>query len=273
MGFQNVRIFCCLECSAVLLLQLYFPLRGEITTFLDKYLYLHFDSPEKAVAIKSKYSRWNLVIECFQVCQALHELMDEIPDKWDSFKWKVIVVRLNSSVDEYTQLARFRNEREKKGYIYECTIYDLLRELRHEYDKRITVFAEIYSTGLRRTKSKVTHNVFAEQYNGGEHSANTCIKQAVTVAAQINQEAIDASSGGRQFHSQIDVYEKSIRQLLPQRLNPSWQICHRRWHPQNPEYIWRPPPNSKPGGNQQSGESTERGKEIDGMAWIADDYD
>ena len=168
------------------------PLEGDLVTFLDEYLSDRFENPEDASAMKAKYPQWFGVVDGCQLRQALHELMDEFPDTWGKFMWKVIVVHPRSSVDQYTQLARVQNERNKKGYTYECTVHDLLRGLRKEYDKLIAEFAKTCATGERGARSKVTHKDVAEMYDGGDHWKQTPVRQAVTVAARITWDSIEA---------------------------------------------------------------------------------
>ena len=168
------------------------PLVGDLATYLDDYLSDHYDSADDAAAAKATFPRWYGVIDGCQIRQALHELMDEIPETWGSFSWKVIAVHPNSSKDQYTQLARVQNERMKKGYSYDCTIYDLIRGLRNEYDKLIKEVAKTCPTGERGARSKVKHKDVAEKYDGGDHSTNTSIKQAVTVASRISLDSIRA---------------------------------------------------------------------------------
>lgn len=168
------------------------PLEGDLITLLDEYLSKHFDNPDDAAAMKSKYPKWFGVIDGCQLRQAIHELMDEEPETWGSFKWKVIVVHPRSSINEYTQLARVQNERNKKGYTYECTVYDLLRGLRKEYDKLITEFSKTCATGERGARSRVTHRDVAQRYDGSEHATNTPVRQAVTVATRMTWDAIEA---------------------------------------------------------------------------------
>ena len=93
-------------------------------------------------------------------------------------------------MSEYRQLARLQNERNKATYHHETTIYELLNGLREEYDL-------LYSNSLKSSRTghkgvKITHKDVARMYDGGDHSTNTYVKQAVTVASRISPRTISA---------------------------------------------------------------------------------
>ncbi len=165
------------------------PLVGELESYIVKFLMSKGYAEKDADVLKKKRKVWYGVIDGCQVLEALLELKDEFPHDWGDFKWTVIVVMPNHEIEEYRQLARIENERNKQFYHYECTVYDLLRGLRLEYDF-------LYEEALKKSRTgkrgaKVNHRDVAQRYDGGDHINNTSVKQAVTVASRISKETVE----------------------------------------------------------------------------------
>lgn len=166
------------------------PLQGELEILLDKQLELICDTKEDVTIMKHKHTLWFGIIDGCQYHTAVTELMRDVPSKWGSYRWKVILVHGNSSREQYRQLARVQNERSKQIYNFECTVYDLHRGLRVEFDIVLERAVKKSRTGERG--AKYTHREVAEQYDGGDHSSPTSIKQAVSVASRISWRTLDA---------------------------------------------------------------------------------
>lgn len=164
------------------------PLEGCLSHLVDEYFTSLRYSEANVAAQSSSQPVWYGIIDGCQLFGAFSEEMALNPSKWSSFLWKVIVVQPGRSIEEYRQLARVQNERSKSIYHYECTLYDLLCGLRQEYD---TLYAEIRKhcpSGDRGTK--VPQKDVAHRYDGGDHSSNTSVKQAVTVASRLGWKTI-----------------------------------------------------------------------------------
>lgn len=165
------------------------PLEGELHYLLDDFLHAACESEEDVSVRKGRFPTWYGVIDGCQLHGAISQLRTELPGKWGSFLWKVIAVHPTSSIEQYRQLARVQNERTKSSYNYECTVHDLLRGLRLEYDA-------LYEDQLKKSRLgarsvKVTRRAVAERYDGGDHASNTTIKQAVTLASRLSWKTIE----------------------------------------------------------------------------------
>ncbi len=165
------------------------PLVKELESYIADYFVSEGYTAEDAEQMKESSSIWYGIIDGCHVHSAILELKEEHPDKWGDFKWNVIVVKPVHGMEEYRQLARVENERNKQLYHYDTTIYDLLRGLRLEFDFLQAQALKKSRTGKRG--AKVNHRDVARRYDGGHHINNTSVKQAVTVASRLSQKTID----------------------------------------------------------------------------------
>lgn len=166
------------------------PLVVDLAYLLDEHMETICDSVDDAEAMKSRHNVWYGVLDGCQLHSAIMELIDEIPTKWRSFLWKVIIVRPTSTLEQYKKLTRVQNERSKAQYTYETTIYDLMRGLCETHDS-------IYNESLKKSRTgpqgaKFNHQLVAEAYDGGDHHSSTSVKQEVSVAARLSWSAIEA---------------------------------------------------------------------------------
>ncbi len=166
-----------------------------VVPLIDDLEHLIFDSlikqgysKENSELIRSKHERWFGIIDGNQFHAAIMELRDENPTIWGSYQWPVTIVRQGKTLNDYRKLARIQNERNKTIYHFESTIFDLLNGLRLEYNILYDAAFKSSRTGKRGVK--INHRQVAERYDGGDHSNNTYIKQAVTVASRLAPDTI-----------------------------------------------------------------------------------
>ncbi len=165
------------------------PLTGELEHYIKDYFLAEGYSEEDVEEKRNEHEKWFGIIDGCQFYSAIMELRMEYPDKWMSFKWPVLVVQPNKGLSEYRKLSRIQNERNKATYTFESTTYDLLHGLRLEYDILYEKAHRNSRTGKRGIK--INHKDVAHNYDGAEHSSNTYIKQAVSVASRLSPRTID----------------------------------------------------------------------------------
>ncbi len=166
------------------------PLTKELDYLISDY-FINQNYGEKDVeAIKRSEEVWYGVIDGCKFHCAIMELREEQPHQWGSFLWNVIVVQPGKPLNQYRQLSRNQNERNRSLYHYECTVYDLLSGLCMEYDILYQEALKSSRTGVKGVK--INHRLVAERYDGGYHHSKTCVKQAVTVASRLYQSTIEA---------------------------------------------------------------------------------
>ncbi len=166
------------------------PLKADLEHHISDYFLGEGRSQQDAEELKSKHDIWFGIIDGNQFHAAIMELRGENPSKWVPFKWLVTVIRADKSLCEYRRLARIQNERNKTCYHFESTSFDLLNGLRLEYDLLYAKAFKSCRTGRRGVK--INHRDVARNYDGGNHSSNTYVKQAVTVASRLAHETIKA---------------------------------------------------------------------------------
>lgn len=110
------------------------PLEEELKYLLYQYWESVLETKEEAEATIAVHKRWYGIVDGCQIHEAVIQLRTEIPRDWAHFQWKVTVLRESAPVHMLRSLARVQNELNKKDYVYEVTIYDLLHGLRMEYD-------------------------------------------------------------------------------------------------------------------------------------------
>lgn len=163
------------------------PLVGNLAFLLDE----HFESlglgSEDVKAMKSKHEIWHGVVDGCQLHGAIMGSRRDMPAKWESFRWKVFVVKPGLPIEEYEKLARVQNERCKQANHYEPTMFDLLKRLRQIHDRMLADLRK----ETRREEVTVIHRDVACAYDGGDHDTNTTIKQAVSIALRLSPRAID----------------------------------------------------------------------------------
>jgi len=166
------------------------PLKGELEYLAADYFQGQGYCDEDIAELKSEFDLWYGIVDGNQFHAAIMDLRKEDASRWEGFRWFVTVVQPNRSLNEYRQLARIHNERNKPLYHFESTIYDLLHGLRLEYDALYE--KELKSCRLEKKKVKIHHRAVACNYDGGEHTSNTYVKQAVSVASRLAPNTIEA---------------------------------------------------------------------------------
>ncbi len=166
------------------------PLENELRTLLEEYFSSVCETEDEVQATIAIHSKWYGIIDGCQLHQAIMELRDELPSQWIDFRWKVTVLQHTNSLCDLRKLARAQNERNKRTYTYDVTIYDLLSGLRIEYDNLLFEKKRDSRKGIKGVK--ITSREIAESYDGSDHSNNTSIRQAASVAIKLSPRTIKA---------------------------------------------------------------------------------
>ncbi len=175
------------------------PLVGELTFVIDDHcVALQLKEQDKNASttpvtiseIKSRFEVWYSIVDGCQLHGAIMYNRVHKPLRWGTIVWRVLLIYPGYDLDEYRKLAVAQNERNQQVYHYESTLYDLLRILRNTYDT-------LYEKQLKKcqgdtTNVQVRHKEVLQEYDGGEHSKNTTVKQAVSVASRLSLRTIEA---------------------------------------------------------------------------------
>lgn len=164
------------------------PLVSDLSYIVEEYLAKHHEDAEDVQLLKAKQEGWYGIIDGNQFLCALMELRSSDPAKWMDVKWKVLVVRPGLELSNYRKLSIVQNERNKQIYHYEPTLFDTLHTLRTIYDDLFKQRQKVSSSGT----ILIHHRDVAHEYDGGDHSRNTTIRQAVSVATRLSMKAIEA---------------------------------------------------------------------------------
>lgn len=162
------------------------PLIGELSYIVTEHLEELHGSSDDVESERNIHKEWFGVIDGCQFHGALMRLRVKFPSKWMSLEWKVICVRPGLDLAEYRKLAIVQNERNRQEYHFEATSFDMIRSLRTIHDE------------LQKERSKasrrgtINHREVAQLYDGGDHTKNTTVKQAVSVATRLSLRCIDA---------------------------------------------------------------------------------
>ncbi len=166
------------------------PLIDGLYYIIREYFISQGISEDEVQEYSSKHERWYGIVDGCHFHCAVKNLIMINSTKWIQFKWRVIVISSDRSMSEYRQLARLQNERNKATYHHETTIFELLSGLRLEYDL-------LYSKALKNSRTghkgvKIKHRDVAHMFDGCDHTNNTYVKQAVSVASRISPRTIEA---------------------------------------------------------------------------------
>lgn len=166
------------------------PLVGNLSFVLDNYLSDKYDDDEDITFHRNTHSEWYGIIDGSHYHCALMELCVKYPTRWNGVKWKVFCVRAGLETSEYRKLAIVQNERNKQMYHYESTLFDTLHTLR-------SIYEDLYDERLKASRRgargvSIHHRDVAHKYDGGDHTRNTTVRQAVSVATRLSMKTINA---------------------------------------------------------------------------------
>ncbi len=127
---------------------------------------------ESAVKLKLKEREvWYGIVDGEHSHSAIIRLIENSA-RWTGYKWFVTVVKSGHNIDRYRQVARMQNERQSKNCFVEYTFFDMVCNMRTEYEK------------LCKTKRRVTGqdvvNVYCG-YSGVSKKVSTLVQTANTV--------------------------------------------------------------------------------------------
>lgn len=128
----------------------------------------------------SKREIWYGVVDGGHRNEALRQLVCTKPAKWGGFLWTVTVLKTIAPLATYRSFARVCNLRQEEDFIVERTQYDVLRNLKDDYN---TLFA------AKNVKPKLTD--VAEYYSGGKQGCTNTIRQLTSCAVKLSDEVIE----------------------------------------------------------------------------------
>ncbi len=146
------------------------------------------DTKEEAADIMKQHPIWYGIVDGCHFHAAVTELQNEQREEWIDFLWKVTVIRHEPKLSNLCRLDRVQNERNKPMYTFDVTIYDLLYNLRREYE----LLKKERSTESRTRTVSVSSRDVADAYDGAEHRTNTSIRQAACIALKLHPRTIEA---------------------------------------------------------------------------------
>lgn len=177
------------------------PLVGDLHYIVNEHLEKTFPTEEEIQAQYSRHSNWFGIIDGCFFHAATSYLCEKEPGEWSSFRWKLYVVRPGLELKDYRKLAVCQNEKNKAVYHYETTIFEMLHRLRSIYDemhaarKKLMSAESTLKSSSKSSKPRpitVPHKEVAEEYDGGDHSTHTTVRQTVSVASRLSLDTIDA---------------------------------------------------------------------------------
>lgn len=168
----------------------YGALKGGLDLVLDTLFLSVADRTENAAVTKGKFLLWYSVVDRCRLSASILLVIDTALRMWDPFVWNLMVVYPSSKKEEYRQLASVQNEQSIQQNTYECTVCDLLRGQRIEWDYRWAEPIKISPIGRRG--SWVIHRCINRRSDGGDHYANTFLKQAVSVSSWLSSPTLKA---------------------------------------------------------------------------------
>lgn len=155
---------------------------GTLRPLLKDYFMKNGYSDEQSASrIKSRL-KWYGIIDGAHLHAAILEVMQENPNEWDGFRWRVTLLKGGFPIERYRQLARVQNERQDERFHIQVTLYDSLSGLRQEYDRLCRE-----NNGKKPTSTEV-----AVVYNGMPNATDNTIRQAAGTAARIPKSVIEA---------------------------------------------------------------------------------
>ena len=137
-------------------------------------------SESKAKEKVESRSVWYGVVDGMHRLTAIQELMQEIPERWDSFLWPVTILDGGQSIHVLKQLGRHQNRKHNSNFYIETTFYDMLYGMKEEAER-------LQSMSSRKPSAKQV----AAAYDGSTHLKDNTIRQTAATALRLPDRVVD----------------------------------------------------------------------------------
>lgn len=109
----------------------------------------------------------------------------ESKSKWSGYKWFVTIIRSGFNIEKYRQLARAQNERHGNQFHVELTFFDMLSNMRTEYDKLCKVQKRVIGQDV--VNAYCGYSVTSKKNSTLVQTANTVMRLPVSVITTIGE--------------------------------------------------------------------------------------
>ena len=131
----------------------------------------------------SSKGKWYGIVDRAYRYFALIELREEDPDRWECFKWTVLLLKTHPNLHVLYQMKRSDEECRRAENTVEVTLYDEYRRMIKEYKRLVTEIGD---------ESKITSTDIARAYDGQEHKSTDPVAQKCRNARRLGESVIDA---------------------------------------------------------------------------------
>jgi len=111
-------------------------LTGTLQTYAIDYFRDQGKSEKDAKIRFNSRKEWFGIVDGEHMHVALLRLIETKP-RWSGYHWFVTIARSNFGIDKYRQLPRMQNERHNSKFFVEYTFFDIISNLRTEYEKLV----------------------------------------------------------------------------------------------------------------------------------------
>ena len=125
-------------------------------------------------------SVWYGVVDGMHRLTAIQELMDENPERWDSFMWPVTILKGGHSIQVLKQLGRHQNRKHDATLYVETTFYDILSGMKEEAHRMQSM-----------TSKPPTAKQVAAAYDGCSHLKDNTVRQTAATALRLPVRVIE----------------------------------------------------------------------------------
>lgn len=142
--FYNATRYCLCTTTSIAV-----PLTRDVMYLLKERFNWNAAAPEDAVDMIAQYITWYGIVDDCHIHTANIKLCTATESKYSTFMGHLSVAQETLRIDEKRKPPRVENERNKAFYHYECTIYELLKDLRMEHN---VLLAE----QLKKSRNEIT---------------------------------------------------------------------------------------------------------------------
>ncbi len=112
-------------------------------------------------------------------------LLIETRSRWTGYKWFVTVIKSGFNIERYRQLARMQNERHSNRFHIETTFFDMISNMKTEYDKLCKVQSRVEGQDI--VNAYCGYTVTSKKNSTLVQTANTVIRLPASVIKVIGE--------------------------------------------------------------------------------------
>ena len=109
----------------------------------------------------------------------------ETKKRWAGYRWFVTIIKSGFNIEKYRQLARMQNERHNDQFYIETTFFDMISNMRTEYDKLRKVQSRVLGQDV--VNAYCGYTVTSKKTSTLVQTANTAIRLPVSVVRAIGE--------------------------------------------------------------------------------------